>query len=262
MRHVLTILRTGVEPEERDLASAATAGGSLADLVSIAGAPAAALLLEPCAAGVVVEARATGVRAVGRPLDPGARRLLRPGEEVDLGGARIRLAPVVAPDATRAAAAALVRAAAASAGMPIAAPLLVVLTGAHSGACHPVVTEQILGRGRAAAIRIADPQASRRHARLCLGASGPSIEDLGSKNGLRVNGLAIGRRPCALRDGDQIAVGDTTLALVLGDTHAPAAAPPPAAVDAPDASPARLPGRHAAAAALLGLCAAALALAS
>ena len=67
VRHVLTILRNGVEPEERDLASSATAGGSLADLVSIAGAPAAALRLEPCAAGVVVEACATGVRAVGTP---------------------------------------------------------------------------------------------------------------------------------------------------------------------------------------------------
>jgi predicted component of type VI protein secretion system len=145
--------------------------------------------------------------------------------------------------------------------MPITAPLLVVLTGAHAGACHPLVTDQILGRGRAAAIRIADPQASRRHARLCLGASGASVEDLGSKNGLRVNGVAIERRPCALRDGDQITVGDTTLALVLGGTRAPAS-PPSAAADAPDARPARLPGRHAAAAALLGLCAAALALAS
>ena len=117
--------------------------------------------------------------------------------------------------------------------MPIAAPLLVVLTGAHAGACHPLVTEQILGRGRAAAIRIADPQASRRHARLCLGASGASIEDLGSKNGLRVNGLAIERRAWALRDDDQITVGDTTLALVLGDTHAPAAPPPAAAMRRP-----------------------------
>lgn len=258
MPHVLTILRTGAEPEQCTLSSAATAGGSLADLISVPGAPAGALRLHPCVAGVVVEACATGVRAVCRPLHPGARRLLRPGEEIELAGARIRLAPDPVPDATRAAAAALVRAAAASAAAPIAVPKLVVLTGPDAGACHPLGTEQILGRGRAAAIRIADPQASRRHARLCLGTNGASIEDLGSKNRLRVNGVAIERRPCALRHGDEITLGDTSLALVL-DTHA---APPAAASDGPAPRLARLPGRHAAAAALLGLCAAALALAS
>lgn len=257
MPQALTIIRAGAEPQRFDLSSAATAGGSLADLVSLPGAPAAALHLRPCVAGVVVEARATGVRAAGRLLRPGARRLLRPGEEVEIGASRIRLAPSVAPDATRAAAAALVRAAAASAN-PITAPKLVVLTGSEAGACHPLGAEQILGRGCAAAIRIPDPQASRRHARLCLGTTGASIEDLGSKNRVRVNGVAIERRPCVLRNGDEITVGDTTLALVL-ETHVAAA---PAASDAPARRPGRLLGRHAAAAALLGLCAAALALAS
>jgi hypothetical protein len=260
VRHVLTILRTGVEPEQRELSAPASAGGSLADLVSVPGAPAAALRLEPCVAGVVVEARAAGIRAASRPLHPGARRLLRPGEEVELGGARIRVAPRVAPDATRAAAAALMRAAVASPSAPIAGPRLVVLTGGDAGAWHLLAAVQVLGRGRSSAIRIPDPRASRRHARLSLGAGGASLEDLGSKNGLRVNGVAVERRPCPLQDGDEITVGDTTLALVLG--HACAPAGPPSAAASREARPARLPGPRIAAAALLGLCAAALALAS
>ena len=260
MRHLLIVLRTRAEPEQRVSLSAATAGGSRADLVSLPGAPAAALRLEPYAAGIVVEACATGVRAAGRPLHPGARRLLRTGEEVEVGGSRIRVAPAPALDGTRVAAAALVRAAAAaSAEVAVAGPHLVVLTGVEAGTRHALAAEQILGRGRSATIRVADLQSSRRHARLRLGACGASIEDLGSKNGLRVNGVAVERRPCPLQDGDELTVGETTLALVDPDARA-SAAPPQASVAAP--RPGRFPRPHVTAAALLGLCAAALVLAS
>ena len=259
VRHAILLQRAGVETEERELLSAVTAGGSRADRLSLPGAPAGAIRLQPCAAGVIAEARATGVRAAGRPLLPGARRLLRPGEGVEVGDSCIRLPPAAVAERTCLAAAALLRDAAASPDAPVAGPHLLVLTGASAGTRYALVADQVLGRGRSAAIRLADPLASRRHARLRLEAGGASVEDLGSKNGLRVNGVAVERRPCPLQDGDEIAVGETVLALV----NAPAREATPS-LAAPGAAPSKAIASRtrAAAAALLGLCAAALALAS
>ncbi|WP_242345113.1 FHA domain-containing protein [Anaeromyxobacter terrae] len=260
MRQAILLQRTGAEPERRDLSSPATAGGSRADDIPLPGAPPGAVRLRPCAAGVIVEACVAGARAAGRPLPAGARRLLRPGEAVEVGGQRIALPARVAPEGTRAAAAALLQDAAASAESPVTGAHLVVLTGAEAGVRHPLVVEQILGRGRAAAIRVADAQASRRHARLRLEAEGATIEDLESKNGLRVNGMRIERRPWVLRDGDEITLGDTILALVGPSPRACVAVAE--ASDAPAPKGPRPPLAHLTAAALLGLSAAVLALAS
>jgi DNA-binding winged helix-turn-helix (wHTH) protein len=63
-----------------------------------------------------------------------------------------------------------------------------------------------IGRDPASAIRIDSPVVSRRHARVVIGASGVTLEDLGSHNGTFVNGDRIDavRR---LADGDEIRVG-------------------------------------------------------
>jgi pSer/pThr/pTyr-binding forkhead associated (FHA) protein len=172
---------------------------------------------------------------------------------VEVQGAAIAVeAP--AGDGTRAAARALLREAAAGAAPPTG-PHLLVLSGAAAGTRHPLAEDQTIGRGRGATIVIPDPHASRVHARLRLGAGGVAIEDLGSKNGVRVNGVRVERRPCPLRAGDEVGIGST--ALVLVD---PAAGPPqrPPAQDAPR----RRPAHHVLAAALLALSATALALAA
>ncbi len=67
--------------------------------------------------------------------------------------------------------------------------------------------EVILGRSRAAGIRVDLPAVSRRHARVFGGAEGWRIEDLGSRNGTRVNGRSI-REPVVLHDGDEIVLGE------------------------------------------------------
>ncbi|WP_242336457.1 FHA domain-containing protein [Anaeromyxobacter sp. SG66] len=260
MRQTLMLQCAGADPERRDLSSPATAGGSRADDLQLPGAPPCALRLLPCAAGLVVEACVSGARAAGRPLPAGARRLLRSGESVELGGHRIALPAAVAAEGTRVAAAALLRDASAIPEAPIGGVHLVVVTGPEAGARHPLGAEQVLGRGRAADIRVRDAQASRRHARLRLDAEGAFIEDLGSKNGLRVNGMRLERLPCALRDGDELTVGDTTLVFVHPGARTCAALP--ASADAPGRRAPRLPLAHLTAAALLGLSAAALALAS
>lgn len=245
------VVRLPRAPEvRRDLTGPVVAGGSHADDLHLPGCPAAALRLVPCAAGVIVEAGAAGVHAARHPVSAGSRRLVRPGEELSLRGTRVAVEAAAAPDETRAAAAALLRAAAAGSGVP-AGLHLVVLTGPAAGARHPLGPVETLGRGRRASIVVADPAASRVHARLTVGPDGARLEDLRSKNGVSVNGVRVDRGPLPVRTGDELTVGETVLALADG-----APAPPPQ-----PARPRRGRG-HLAAATLLALSAAALALAA
>ncbi len=244
-----------------------TAGGSRSDAVLLEGLAPGALRLEPCDAGLVVEAAASAVRAGGRPLPPGARRLLRAGERVQVRGHALVLPEEEAPagaiaGGTRAMASDLVRRAAGALGQ--AGPHLLVLTGRDAGLRLVLGPEQTLGRSRRATLRLADPRASRLHALLRVEPGGVTVEDLGARNGLRVNGVAVERQARALRPGDVLGLGDTELALVVPwASEAPPAAPRPEAPAAPGAVPevARDRELRRTAAALLALAALALALA-
>ncbi len=259
--HALAIHRPGYPPERREVGGPLSAGGSRKDGIQIEGAAPSALRLVPCAAGLVVLAVACGVRVAGRPLSPGARRLLRVGERAELRGAALLLERPPAPPGTRVAARALLRDAAAGTP-PLAGALLVVLSGPAAGSRHALVADQTLGRGRAATIVIPDAHASRVHARIRLDPEAVTVEDLGSKNGVRVNGVRIERGPCPLRPGDELGIGETALALQeLDDVDRCVEA------EAPAADPARCrwrdpPAPHLLAAVLLALSAAALALAA
>jgi DNA-binding winged helix-turn-helix (wHTH) protein len=70
--------------------------------------------------------------------------------------------------------------------------------------------ECIVGRGPQATIRLDQPRVSRRHARIRRTPDGTEIEDLGSKNGTRVNGVPVAA-PAPLEDGDQIVIGPVVL---------------------------------------------------
>jgi hypothetical protein len=203
-----------------------------------------------------VEVAVAGARVGGHPVAPGARRLLRPGEAAELQGSSIAIAPAPPDEAgTRVAAAALLRDAARGDSL-VAGPRLVVLTGPAAGERRALGADQTVGRGSRAAIRIRDPRASRLHARIRIGPGGATIEDLGSKNGVRLNGVRIERAPSPLHPGDEVVLGDTALTLEDPWRGAP--------VNADAAAPERGPGHtrgHLAAAALLALSAAALAMA-
>jgi len=259
--HALAIHRPGHPTERREVSGSLRVGGSRADDVQLEGAPPSAIRLVPCAGGVVVLAVACGVRVAGRPLSPGTRRLLRSGERAELHGAALVLELAAPRPGTRVAASALLRDAAAGAP-PMAGAHLIVLSGPAAGARHPLLADQTLGRGRAATITIPDAHASRVHARIRVGPAGATVEDLGSKNGVRVNGVRIDRGLCPLRPGDELGVGETALALQDGED-----------LDRPQATGALARGRvrrrwrlcpapHLLAAALLALSAAALALAA
>jgi len=98
-----------------------------------------------------------------------------------------------------------------------------VLDGPMAGERLPLGSEETLGRGGEASLRLPDPAASRLHARLGRGPEGVCVEDLGSKNGIRLNGRRL-RAACRLRPGDLVTVGRTRLAFEDAES-APAPAP-------------------------------------
>ena len=66
--------------------------------------------------------------------------------------------------------------------------------------------DTLVGRSSACHISIEDPLVSRRHARLRVGDGDVTIEDLGSRNGLQVNGVAVDGSQ-RLQDGDRVRIG-------------------------------------------------------
>ena len=67
----------------------------------------------------------------------------------------------------------------------------------------------VIGRSREADIVLQDPNVSRRHAELRRDEGGWQIVDLGSTNGIKVNGRRADHQP--LSPGDQITIGVTDL---------------------------------------------------
>jgi hypothetical protein len=64
-----------------------------------------------------------------------------------------------------------------------------------------------IGRSRECDIVIDDANVSRRHAEVRPGSHGWTIADLGSTNGVRVNGRPVGADPQPLDDGDRVELG-------------------------------------------------------
>lgn len=144
--------------------------------------------------------------------------------------------------ATRAAAVRLMR------GQDLAEPHLLVAAGPDAGRRHPLRSPTTIGRGRSADLRLADPAVSRLHARVARGGDRWIAEDLGARNGLRVNGRAL-RGPHPLAPGDELELGETRLRLEAGllaelDDGAAAPADRALAAGSDEAAPRRTgPGR-------------------
>ncbi|MCW2758185.1 MAG: fhaA [Nocardioidaceae bacterium] len=87
-----------------------------------------------------------------------------------------------------------------------------------NGKRHPLVSPGlVIGRGNEADLRITDPGVSRRHAEIRVDAYGDppriSVHDLGSTNGISVNGKKV--ESAVLADGAQIHIGTTTMTVNL-----------------------------------------------
>jgi pSer/pThr/pTyr-binding forkhead associated (FHA) protein len=91
----------------------------------------------------------------------------------------------------------------------------------------PVQTAVVsVGRGKGADIRLPDRFASKRHAVLRFEEGIATIEDVGSRNGVRVRAVLLeAGRPTKLRPGDPIQIGSSVL--VLRWSRGPRMPPPP-----------------------------------
>jgi hypothetical protein len=73
----------------------------------------------------------------------------------------------------------------------------------------------VIGRSRDCDVVLDDAGVSRRHAELRPAADGWTLADLGSTNGVRVNGRELGD-PLRLRQGDHIELGSTEIVFEVG----------------------------------------------
>ena len=156
--------------------------------------------------------RVNGARIVGERKKP-----LRDGDVIELGLFRVLFTANVAvrnaPSRERTASLArkLLRSVRANASPP-STQRITFLHGPESGQSIPLPefpARVVLGRAEDAEIRLSDADASREHAELQIQFDGVVLVDLGSKNGLTINGeRATGRR---LNDRDEIRIGSTVL---------------------------------------------------
>lgn len=91
---------------------------------------------------------------------------------------------------------------------------LVVLTGNQQGTDYVLdAASTVLGRGPGVDIEFDDETMSREHACVEFGDEGLRVRDLGSLNGIRINGRTTNSGELA--HGDRLELGELTLQLLL-----------------------------------------------
>ncbi|SDD91249.1 FHA domain protein [Myxococcus virescens] len=123
---------------------------------------------------------------------------------------------------------------------PSRAATLTCLTGLDVGRVHALAEAQTdIGRGSDVAMRLRDRAVSRTHARVLHGEGGFSLEDLGSPNGVFLNGQRVESR-VPLADGDVIEMGRSLLRFQAAVEETPPPASPAGEQESPSgaASPA------------------------
>lgn len=79
-----------------------------------------------------------------------------------------------------------------------------------NGTRHPLrAPGLVVGRGTEADLRINDPGVSRRHIEFMVNGDDLEVVDLGSTNGMLVDGAKVGR--AGLRNGTEVKIGHTTM---------------------------------------------------
>lgn len=68
----------------------------------------------------------------------------------------------------------------------------------------------LIGRSPECQVTIEDPLVSRQHARIVIDESGAVVEDLKSRNGVKLNGQPL-RGPAKIKDGDRLRIGTQEL---------------------------------------------------
>ncbi len=91
---------------------------------------------------------------------------------------------------------------------------VVALSGAAMGAEFALDCQRLtIGRGPGVAVAFDNPTMSRQHAAIDYGSEGFRISDLGSTNGISVNGKRV--QACEIRHGDRFEIGGQEFQLVI-----------------------------------------------
>ena len=97
---------------------------------------------------------------------------------------------------------------------PLQTPQLLEVGGPHAGRSHALpYGEHVVGRDGRASVRLDHEDVSRRHARLEVGPEGVVVHDLGSKNGVTVEGERL-REPVLLGHDDRFWLGELELRIL------------------------------------------------
>jgi len=93
-------------------------------------------------------------------------------------------------------------------------PALVVVSGALQGTDYPIEqASTIVGRGPGVDLTFDDETLSRQHASIEFADGGLQLRDLGSLNGVSINGGAV--KAGELKHGDRFQLGDVAFQLIL-----------------------------------------------
>lgn len=213
-------------------------GGGPEDHVRLEALPPHLLTLHIEGPRLMVEASRT-FDVNGVLVPPGVSRLVLPGEVVGLPDT---MALSVLPDiptergqGTLAVLKGLLTGL--DAPTPSRAATLTCLTGLDVGRTHALAESRTeLGRGQEASLRLRDRSVSRSHARIHHDHGAFTLEDLGSPNGVYINGQRV-HEQVPLSDGDVLELGRTLLrfqAPLEEPPESPAAPPPPEAGASPE----------------------------
>ncbi|MCA9531520.1 MAG: FHA domain-containing protein [Myxococcales bacterium] len=166
---------------------------------------------------LIDEGSTNGTRLNGRPLVPGRRSPLRSGDRIEIGGFVLDVEVGVAVSAatsdgrTASFARRMLRAIYDDAS-PLEPPSLSVTAGPDLGlrvTLDAVPSVVSIGRDRTSTLTLTDGDVSRQHARVERDLDGVVLHDVGSKNGVEVNGKRCDKRH--LRDRDEVRLGQTVL---------------------------------------------------
>lgn len=102
-------------------------------------------------------------------------------------------------------------------GIAVSPPALVVVYGSNLGKAYYLQQEvQVIGRAMAADIQLDEDSVSREHARVRVAHNATRVSDLGSTNGVFVNGHRV--QEALLKDGDRLHLGETILKYISGSS--------------------------------------------
>ncbi|MET2717349.1 FtsK/SpoIIIE domain-containing protein [Streptomyces harbinensis] len=105
---------------------------------------------------------------------------------------------------------------------PAEAARLLVVAGPDAGGVHLLLGGEVrIGRSSGADVALRDPDVSRLHCALTLGADGTvTVTDLGSTNGTQIDGRPVTAPATPIPPGAQLRVGESTLRVVPPGTPA------------------------------------------